>query len=403
MTIQQEAPRVCEDTAYGRPAGRPDSVLFEVGPGTPCGEYLRRYWQPISASDRVTQRPRQVRLLGEDLILFRDGQGKPGLLYPYCAHRGTSLLFGKVDDNGIRCCYHGWQFDVEGHCLDQPCEATRNVNRRVYRQPWYPVEERYGLVWAYLGPPEKMPLLPQFEHLELQEGEHYFVLDNSFQAHADVNGPEIIPISWMNINDNAMDQWHTYILHSNISGIQFDANLAVLPSIKWEEHDQGVISVASRLLPDGRELKMVRGWIAPNMSVNPSGAAGPTTLSIFTAVDDTHMRAFLIMRVGENFSGRPFEGLPIDDLKPWSEMSVEERQDNPGDYEAQVTQGPNGIQLHSEEHLAGSDAGIILLRKVLKREISKVANGEDPLNIAFVPGTELISTVSRMYFAEPVV
>lgn len=401
MTIQQTALRKLEGTAYGRPTSHPDALLTEVGPGTPCGELLRRYWQPVAASDKVTQRPHPVRVLSEDLVLFRDGKGRPGLLYPHCAHRGTSLLYGHVDDDGIRCCYHGWQFDVEGQCLDQPCESTRNVTRAVYRQPWYPVEERYGLVWAYLGPPDNMPLLPRFEHMELQEGEHYFVLDNSFQAHADVNGPEVVPCSWSSINDNAMDQWHTYILHSNFTSAQFDPMFAERPTIEWEEHEQGVLSTATRVLPDGRVFKWIRGWIAPNIAVNPGrGTEGPTSLSIFTAVDDTHMRAFITKRADETFSGRIFEGLGIEDLKPWTEMSLDERQDNPGDYEAQVTQGPEGVQLHSQEHLVGSDAGIVLLRKVLKREIAKVANGEDPINTAFIPGTEVIKTASRTVFLE---
>jgi phenylpropionate dioxygenase-like ring-hydroxylating dioxygenase large terminal subunit len=399
VTIHEQAPRVLEGTAYGRPAPLPDTLLTQVGPGTPCGEFLRRYWQPVSASANVTQRPRPVRLLGEDLVLFRDGQGRPGLLYPHCAHRGTSLLYGHVDDAGIRCCYHGWQFDVEGHCLDQPCEPTRNVNRGVYRQPWYPVEERYGLVWAYLGPPEKMPLLPRFDHMELEEGEHYYVLDNSYQSHADVDGPEVVPYSWLQINDNSMDPFHVYILHSNFSSVQFDPNFAVMPTVEWEENEEGVIYSATRTLPDGRLFKRVFAWIAPNTTVNPGGdAGGSKSLSIFTAVDDMHMRAFVTARVDENFSGL-FEGLGIESLKPWTQMSVDERQDDPRDYEAQATQGPDGVQRHSEEHLVRSDGGIVLQRKVLKREIAKVADGEDPINTAFVEGTEVITAASCNFFA----
>ncbi len=119
MNVQNPRPNA-DGCAYGRPAHHHDAELTEVGPGTPCGEFMRRYWHPIALSANVVARPQQVRILGEDLILFRDGKGRPGLLTPRCSHRGTSLYYGKVDDNGIRCCYHGWQFDVEGHCLDQP-------------------------------------------------------------------------------------------------------------------------------------------------------------------------------------------------------------------------------------------------------------------------------------------
>ena len=109
--------------AYGRTAGAFDPELVEVEAGTPAGELLRRYWHPVGLSTEATELPRAVRMLGEDLILYRDRSGTPGLLTPRCCHRGTSLLYGKVEDNGIRCCYHGWLFDAEGLCLDQPCEA----------------------------------------------------------------------------------------------------------------------------------------------------------------------------------------------------------------------------------------------------------------------------------------
>ena len=89
-------------------------------PATPCGELFRRYWLPIAEASKVTTRPQNIRILGEDLVLFRDGMGRAGLLYPRCMHRGTSLFYGKVEDEGIRCCYHGWLFGVDGRCLDQP-------------------------------------------------------------------------------------------------------------------------------------------------------------------------------------------------------------------------------------------------------------------------------------------
>ncbi|HXE15672.1 MAG TPA: Rieske 2Fe-2S domain-containing protein, partial [Stellaceae bacterium] len=135
-----------DGTAYGRQNPTHDAALTEVRAGTPCGEWLRRFWHPVALSSDATTRPKQVRLLGEDLILFRDRKGRPGLLYPRCMHRGTTLFYGKVEDEGIRCCYHGWLFGVDGTCLDQPCEPEHGLHRDVARQPWYPVEERYGLV-----------------------------------------------------------------------------------------------------------------------------------------------------------------------------------------------------------------------------------------------------------------
>ena len=183
--------------AYERPEHTHDAELTEVGRGTPCGEFMRRYWQPVAVSISVTATPQDVRILGEDLILFRDGKGRPGLLTPRCVHRGTSLYYGKVDEDGIRCCYHGWQFDVEGRCIDQPCEPNNGAaHRHRIRQPWYPVEERYGLVFAYMGPPAKKPLLPRWDALEgLAPDETIFATDSSFS----VGGDDSIKISAMEL------------------------------------------------------------------------------------------------------------------------------------------------------------------------------------------------------------
>ena len=167
-------------TAYGKPPPTSKLDLAQVGPGTPMGELLRRYWHPVGLTSDANDIPRKVRVLGEDLILFRDGTGRPGLVYPHCAHRGSSLYYGKVEERGIRCCYHGWLFDVQGHCVEQPCEPEGGRARGKVRQPWYPVQELYGLVWAYMGPPDKKPVLPRYECLEtFEEGEFLEADDNS--------------------------------------------------------------------------------------------------------------------------------------------------------------------------------------------------------------------------------
>ncbi len=109
-----------QGTAYERKPSSYRAELTEVGRGTPMGELLRRYWHPVGLSTHATATPRAVRMLGEDLVLFRDGTGRPGLVWARCCHRGTTLYYGKVEERGIRCCYHGWLYDVEGRCLEQP-------------------------------------------------------------------------------------------------------------------------------------------------------------------------------------------------------------------------------------------------------------------------------------------
>jgi phenylpropionate dioxygenase-like ring-hydroxylating dioxygenase large terminal subunit len=130
--------------------------ITETGPGTPCGTLMRRYWQPAALAEELAgPRPvKAVRLLGEDFVLFRDTAGKPGLLHRFCAHRGVDLAFGRCEDGGLRCPFHGWLFDVNGACLEQPAEPAGSTFHQKVRQPAYPCIERAGIIWAYLGPGE---------------------------------------------------------------------------------------------------------------------------------------------------------------------------------------------------------------------------------------------------------
>ena len=393
------AQAVPQGTAYGRPAQHPEAALTQVGPGTPMGELMRRYWQPVLASRNVTARPREVRILGEDLIIFRDGEGRPGLLYPRCMHRGTSLLWGHVEPDGLRCCYHGWKFDVEGNCIEQPCEPNPYLCRPEHRQPWYPVRERYGLVWAYMGPPEKMPVLPRFDSMEpLEDGEEYLAFDNSLGSHGDINGPEVVPYSWLHMNDNVMDPFHVQVLHTTFSGTQFVREFAVMPRVEFEEIDAGVIYKAHRELEDGRKVNRTSTWMMPNAMCVPDVAmrpGRPSSLGFSVPVDDSHSRIVMTMRVPAEARDRPMRGLEAETFKPWHKRTIEERQDQPGDYEAQVGQGP--ISLHSEEHLVTSDKGIGLQRRMLRRALETVAAGGDPPGVAFDEGA-VVAVPSGNFF-----
>ena len=377
--------QVPEGTAYGRPAQHSDAALTKVGPGTPMGELMRRYWQPVLASRNVTDRPREVRILGEDLIIFRDGEGRPGLLYPRCMHRGTSLLWGHVEPDGLRCCYHGWKFDVEGNCLEQPCEPNPHQRRPEHRQPWYPVRERYGLVWAYMGPPDRMPCLPRFDAMEpIEQDEEYLAFDNSIGSHGDVNGPEVVPYSWLHMNDNVMDPFHVQVLHTTFSGTQFVREFEVMPTVTFDEIEAGVTYNAHRDLDDGRSMDRVSTWMLPNVMFVPDVAmrAGrPNSVGFSVPVDDSHSRILMSLRIPASAKASPMGGLEAEKFKPWHERTVAERQDQPGDYEAQAGQGP--ISLHSEEHLVTSDKGIGMQRRLLRRAMEIVAAGGDPPGLAF--------------------
>jgi nitrite reductase/ring-hydroxylating ferredoxin subunit len=400
MAEATQQKRSLEGGAYGRSTPHADFELTQVGPHTPCGELMRRYWQPVAVSSAVTDRPQYVRILGEDLILFRDKKGRPGLLYPRCMHRGTTLFYGKVSDEGIACCYHGWLFDVEGRCLRQPCEPDGGRNLDIARQPWYPVEERYGVVFAYMGPFERKPVLPRYDILEdLGPDEELRADKGAFGATGD-NSLPVAPYSWLHMNDNVMDPFHVQVLHSTFSTVQFVPQFALMPKVEFFTTQNGVCYSAKRKLDDGRDYDRVSSWIMPNIMCVPNPIdiaqvkANRITWSL--PVDDSHFTMVTVSRMPRN--APPLGGIRFNG-KLWGHMTEQERQDTPGDYEAQVGQGP--ISLHSEEHLASSDRGIIMQRRMLKAQIRVVADGGDPIGVTFDPARAVVTLRSGNFYNAP--
>ena len=148
-----------------------NDLLTRVGPGTPMGELMRRYWQPVAPAAELGNNPtKEVRLLGEDLVLYRDRSGTYGLVGRYCAHRRVNLAYGIPEERGLRCMYHGWLYDETGQCIEQPFEETVRPEARFkdkIKLPGYPVQEMGGILFAYLGP-EPAPLLPRWEYLVME-------------------------------------------------------------------------------------------------------------------------------------------------------------------------------------------------------------------------------------------
>ncbi len=368
-------------SAYSLKPPTHNARLTEVGRGTPMGELLRRYWHPVGLSSDAADTPRPVKILGEELILFRDGQGRAGLVYPRCCHRGTTLYYGKVEERGIRCCYHGWLFDIEGHCLEMPCEPnpTGAQCQRV-RQPWYPVEDRYGLVFAYLGRPDKKPVLPRYECLEVMEPGEFVEADDSSIGSG---GIVIAPCNWLQHFENVVDPYHVPILHGTFSGPQFVEQMAAFPKVKFEYGRQGVKSTSIRPGPGGKRFRRVTEAVVPTLRVvpNPRVAQYGMVESIgwTLPIDDTHYRIYVAGRVREKGELAKFKSRY--NGKAWAELTAAEHQRFPGDVEAQVGQGP--ITFHSEEHLMSSDQGVSMLRILLQKQIDIVAGGGDPLGVAF--------------------
>jgi phenylpropionate dioxygenase-like ring-hydroxylating dioxygenase large terminal subunit len=365
-----------QGTAYGRQPGTTNHDLTDTGPGTKMGNLLRRYWHPIGLAGDATERPKPVRVLSEDMILFRDGEGRAGLLYPRCAHRGTTLYYGKVEKRGIRCCYHGWLYDVKGECLEQPCEPEAGRHRDRVHQPWYPVEERYGLIFAYLGPPEKKPPLPRWDVLEEREADEVITADDHIQS-----GPRLIPCSWTHHLDNVPDHFHVPILHGSNSGTQFVELMSRMPKITWEHTGRGVVTLSRRPLGDGKTLLRMVESVLPTVRLVPDPGISRygkcESVSWLLPVDDTHYMLYAALKHKPGWS----RAFTRPGGKSWDEMTEAEHQRFPDDYEAQIGQGP--MTLHSEEHLATTDQGIVMLRRLILQQADAVAEGEDPIGISF--------------------
>ncbi|EAQ10902.1 Rieske-like 2Fe-2S protein [Maritimibacter alkaliphilus HTCC2654] len=389
-----------EMTAYNLKEPVPNPLLTETTRGTPMGELLRRYWHPVGLSEDATATPKKIRALGEDLILFRDGSGTVGIVHPRCAHRGTSLYYGKVEDRGIRCCYHGWLFDAEGNCLEQPCEPKMGEGQREQvRQPWYPVEERYGLIWVYMGPPEKKPLLPRYELLEnLDDGELLETDDTSIGG----GGPVICDFNWFQHWENIIDPYHVVVLHGTFSGSQFVPEMMTMPDCHFTTEDLGVRTTSFRDLGDGKRLRRISEVQMPTLRVVPSPilAEGRCQFIGFCLpIDDVNFRIYTVGRVktaGELRGHRGTRG----EGKYWEDLTEAERREMPGDYEAQKGQGD--ITWHNHEHLGTTDQGIAMLRRFVLRQVKAVLEGGDPVGVAFEPGQEWIETPAGNWIEERV-
>jgi phenylpropionate dioxygenase-like ring-hydroxylating dioxygenase large terminal subunit len=384
-------------SGYGRIARLPpeNAELTHVGFGTPMGEVLRRYWQPVCLSTDIDELPKAARILGEELVAFRDKRGRVGVLDAHCAHRGTSLEYGRVEAEGIRCCYHGWLYAADGQCLEQPGEPPdSNFSRKVV-QPAYPAREFGGLVFAYMGPPDKEPVFPRFDILERPGWALFAYRNMSRGAVADCN--------WLQIQENAMDPVHTAFLHSTISGQQFTDIYATLPQLDFEETAHGMKYIRTAKLPSGRTFVRVQEAFTPNMrsiadNLTPDRphAERATLIGWWVPVDDTHTIGFHIEAVDpqdkEKIStfARAKEGRTAGTQE--KHRSYEDTQRHPDDKEAQLSQRP--IARHALERLGTTDRGVILFRKLLKRALKDVEEGRDPQNAFRDPQNCLVKVVS---------
>ena len=343
-----------------------DEELTRVGPGTPCGEYLRRFWQPIVLARELGELPRRIRILGEDLVVFRDKRGAIGLLELHCPHRGASLEFGLIGDMGIRCCYHGWLFDVDGTILETPGEpADSTLKDRLFHGA-YPVHEHGGLVFAYMGPPDSRPPFPILDTFQLQ-GYKLFA-----------RAPTVWECNWLQVKENSMDPAHLAFLHTLPGSEGFTADLKELGEWDWMETPVGMVYIDTRREGD-RVWVRVADFILPNIHQFPPNADPlaqrnsinrPLATTWAVPLDDTHTMQIGYYHMPAGRELRRGAGFGQDGSR-----SYEERQRVPGDYDAQVSIH-GGVARHGLEHLATTDRGITMMRNMIRRGIRAVRSDE---------------------------
>lgn len=384
-----------------------EEALVRVGPGTPSGEVFRRYWLPVECSSNLgtyvrggtgPRNPIRVKMLGEDLILYRDASGKPGLLAEHCSHRGTSLFYGRVEENCMRCLYHGWAYDQEGNVVDTPGEPPDSNFKYTVKHPAYPAVEVGGLIFAYMGPSEKQPPFPRYHQLFSENGVRvtgnggYIEQCNVFQA----------------LHDNNLDPWHGEIAHGWYRGrppartMHHGLDGAPPTPIKFER------------TPWGTRMLVIKSTRDPNVfHYHETNTVWPTqrcnqeeakSMKWAVPIDDYRTRWFTVdfFPIGENgqvpreaassmaskHNIGHVENLPIDwaqQVGAWWNLGHPWRGGNLWEDEvAQATQGsPERHFLPEWEkwHLATSDKGLLLNREVWREQIDRVQEGLDPIGI----------------------
>ena len=366
-------------------------VLTHTNPDTPCGDLMRRYWQPAALSEELPPggAPVPVRLLGEHLVAFREGEGRPGLLGVHCSHRGADLSYGRVEDGGLRCIYHGWLYDIHGRCLDQPGESGGGEHRESIRHPAYPCVEKAGVIFAYLGPGEP-PLLPNYEFLTVPQDQVFAI-----KLYNEAN--------YLQGNEGNIDPVHLSFLHRKINaGDLTEKDLA--PKVEVEITDFGVrICTVRDTGPSERYLR-VSNFVYPNLSTFPGGVSRDGySVNWHVPIDDTHHWKYTftferkktldkeVMRRGRSDMTSDYKP-----LRNKSNRYLQNRESMTNEsytgigfvfqaHDLCVVEGAGQIQDRTQEHLTSSDMAIMAARKLLLGAIKDVQEGRDAPHVVRDP------------------
>lgn len=372
-----------------------NNLLTRVGPGTPMGELMRRYWIPALLSEEIPEpdcSPVRVRLLGEDLVAFRDSAGTVGLLDEHCSHRGTSLFYGRNEECGLRCIYHGWKYDVRGNVLETPAEPPGSTLKHKVRHKAYPCREAAGIVFAYMGPEEKTPLLPNYEWTKVPLS-HLYVT----KCKQDCN--------YLQGLEGECDSSHLSFLHKAFAEKKRgggDPDMYALdpsPKLEGVETDYGVRMISCRNGGPGITYLRVSNFVMPCHGFVPTGGLkgnpeGYTVHSHVPMDDERSLRFNIFFR--RNRPVRPEERRLDSEIRPdhikvrnLHNNYLQDRAEQKGDtftgmgksfviHDSCATESMGPIFDRSREHLGAGDITVIALRKFLLRAVKDLQRGAEP-------------------------
>lgn len=360
-------------------------LLTQVGPGTPAGNLLRRYWYPISLAQDITDDTptKFVRILGEDLVIFKDKSGRLGLLADKCSHRNASLVYGRVEERGISCAYHGWLYDCEGNILETPPEINEAITKSV-KQTAYKIQEHIGLLFAYLGP-EPAPSLPPYDTMFRKDG------TRMVRLHPDLH------CNWFQAMENSMDPAHLQVLHQEFIGRGRE------PINTTRGYTDDVEDFVFYMTDYGGLMKKrtyKNGMIDQHPVLFPNILRQGSSTQFRTPIDDTHT-LHIRMHFYPNEDGSEDPKALEPEIKIDPPNKTDPSKDHPftkfllhdvntQDQMAWETQGP--ITDRTAEHLSYSDRGVVMLRRVMKEQIQLVSEGKDPIGVFRDPTHPIIDT-----------
>ena len=353
-------------------------LLATVDAGTPMGELLRRYWQPVGCSELTTHKPQRIKVLGEELVLYRGASGEPVLMELRCAHRKVALDYGRVEGDSIRCPYHGWIYDRTGQCLAQPAEPDGDSYSKKVKLKTYPVQEVSGLVFAYMGP-DPAPVLPLYDVLRMENGAKGVQMRN-------------VNANWLNAVENIVDISHLTWLH----GYTFPAYGGKKVAYHWDRKDYGLDNV---MLVDGIPDSHISCYVFPNINrftAPPVEEDGELVQSMIfrVPIDNTSTMQYFIRFVSaEEPSFRTWHSHV--DLGVYKELKSDWWGIDVSDQDRMVVEQQGAIADRTSELLGKSDGGILIQRRMLFESLAAIQRGEDPLCLIRDPAKQDIDFAHR--------